>query len=268
MSTVRAGRAHEGSHGAIEQLGLILTNERRMMSPTYGLGGEMDDVKWERWAAATGVLALALIAIEFIIVPTWPKADAPPTTIVDFFVEHRTAVLLGEYVGGIGGVVLLLWFLGSLRTFLMRAEGTPGRLSSVAFGSGLVAVAIGSSGAAINVVLASQVAEQGDEAVVSAFYTLANTAFAVFFLPIGAMIGATSIVALRTKALPVWYGVTGGVVAIGEIALAGTSTSISGPFSVTGALSSAALLLFGIWLATTSILLIQRVGRRSPARPM
>ena len=113
--------------------------------------------------------------------------------------------------------------------------------------------------------LVSQVAEQGDEAVVSAFYTLANTAFAVFFLPIGAMIGATSIVALRTKALPVWFGVAGGVAAIAEIALAGTSTSISGPFSVTGALSSAGLLLFGIWLATTSILLIQRVGRRPSA---
>ncbi len=85
-----------------------------------------------------------------------------------------------------------------------------------------------------------------DEAVVSAFSTLANTTFAVFFLPIGAMIGATSIVALRTKALPQWYGVAGGLAAIAEIALAGSSTSISGPFSVTGALSSFALVLFGI----------------------
>ncbi len=106
----------------------------------------MDDVRWERWAAATGIVALALIVLEFVIVPTWPRADAPPSAIIDFFVEHRTAVLLGEYVGGIGGVVLLLWFLGSLRSFLKQAEGTPGRLSSVAFGGGLVAVAVGSAG--------------------------------------------------------------------------------------------------------------------------
>lgn len=169
-------------------------------------------------------------------------------------------MLLGEYVGGIGGVVLLLWFFGSLRSFLMRAEGAPGRLSSVAFGGGLVSVAVGSSGAAINIVLASQAADQGDQAVVSAFYTLANTMFAVFFLPIGAMIGATSILALRTKALPHGYGVAGGLAAIAEIALAGSSTSISGPLSVTGSLSSVALGLFGIWLLTTSILLIQGVG--------
>lgn len=48
----------------------------------------MDDVKWERWAAATGILALALIVLEFIIVPTWPKADAAPSAIIHFFVEH------------------------------------------------------------------------------------------------------------------------------------------------------------------------------------
>jgi hypothetical protein len=55
-----------------------------------------------------------------------PTGLAPPgaaaSTIIGFYVEHRTAVLLGEYIGG----VLLLWFLWSIRSFLMRAEGTPG----------------------------------------------------------------------------------------------------------------------------------------------
>ncbi len=172
--------------------------------------------------------------------------------------------MLGEYIGGIGGVVLLLWFFGSLRSFLARAEGTPGRLLSVAFGGGLVAIAIGSLGAVANIAPALQVAEQGEEAIVRAFHTLANTAFAVFFLPIAVLIGATSIVALRTNSLTKWYGMAGGLFALAEIALAACSTSITGPLSVTGALSMVALVLFGSWLLTTSILLIQRVGRPTP----
>ncbi len=224
----------------------------------------MDDAKWERLAAATGIVALVLLMVEFVMVPTWPKADAATNTIIDFFVEHRTSVLLGEYIGGIGAVAFFLWFLGSLRSFLMLAEGTPGRLSAVAFGGGLVAIAVGSLGAAANIVLALQAAEEGDEAVVRAFYVLSNTAFAVFFLPIGVLIGATSIVALRTRALPKWYGQAGGLFALAEIALAACSTSIAGALSVTGALSFVGFILFGLWLLTTSILLIQRVGRRMP----
>lgn len=221
----------------------------------------MDDARRERWAAATGIVAFGLLVVEFVLVPTWPKAVAAPSTIINFFAEHRTRLLLGEYIGGVGALVFFLWFLGSLRSFLSLAEGRPGRLASVAFGGGLVASAVGSLGAAINVVLALQVAEQGDEAVVRAFYLLSNTAFAIFFLPIGVLIGATSIVALRTMALPKWYGQAGGLFALAEIALAACSTSITGALSVTGALSYAALTLFALWLVTTSIILVRLVGR-------
>jgi hypothetical protein len=72
--------------------------------------------------AATGIAALALIIVEFLVIPTWPKADAATDSIIDFFVEHRTAVLLGEYIGGIGAVVLLLWFFGNPAS---RLEASP-----------------------------------------------------------------------------------------------------------------------------------------------
>lgn len=65
----------------------------------------------------------------------------PAGTVVAHFAGNRGAILAQRMLFLAGGA-LYLWFLGSLRGFLRRAEGGTGRVSAIAFGAGLVWVGI------------------------------------------------------------------------------------------------------------------------------
>src|SRR6058998_1743046 len=94
-----------------------------------GRGIGMDDARWERWAAATGISFFVLLAVSSFIVPAAPpKANDSIAKITDYYVKHRKALLIAGYLGGLA-LVFALWFLGSLRSYLRAAEGVTGRLS-------------------------------------------------------------------------------------------------------------------------------------------
>jgi hypothetical protein len=221
----------------------------------------MDDAKWERWAAATGIAFVVLALVTFFMVPSPPKLDAPIGKIADYYVKHRTAQAISFYIGAIAFVVLFLWFLGSLRTFLMRAEGSPGRLSAVAFGGGVVFVSVVAVAALANQTLTLGAAASGDEALIRALYTVVNVGFAALAFPVAVLVAATSVVALRTKALPSWYGQLGGVAALVFLALGGIVTRSSGAYAPTGVFGLITFVLFLLWTLATSVLVMQRVGK-------
>jgi hypothetical protein len=52
-------------------------------------------------------------------------AGAGPRPSPDFFAEHRTTLLAAEYLVGLASV-LMVWFWGTLRSALARAEGGTG----------------------------------------------------------------------------------------------------------------------------------------------
>lgn len=221
----------------------------------------MNNAKWERWAAATGIGFVVLALITFFMVPAPPKLDAPVGKIVDYYVKHRTAQALSFYIGALAFVVLFLWFLGSLRSFLMRAEGSPGRLSAVAFGAGLIFIAVVAVAALAAQTLTLGAAASGNEALIRALYVAANVGFSAVSFPIAVLAAATSLVVLRTKALPQWYGQVGAIVALLFLGLGGVVTRSSGAFSPTGVFGLIGFLLFLVWTLVTSILLVQRVGK-------
>jgi len=114
----------------------------------------MDDARWEKRASATGIGFVAALVAGYTIAPQPPKLSDSPVRFADYFVHNQSSVMVGTLLAaGVGGV-MLLWWLGSLRLFLRRRESDGGRLSAVAFGSGLVALAILIQSLAIRAALA------------------------------------------------------------------------------------------------------------------
>jgi hypothetical protein len=124
--------------------------------------------------------------------------------LVAWVEANDTAILVGAIVFGFG-VLLFLWMLGSLRSRLLAAEGSPGRLASIAFGSGvatavcLMAIYLPHAQAAfdhenISHTSVDALVHQGD-----AFFAGVELFAIPLFL-------ATALAALSHAALPRWFG--------------------------------------------------------------
>jgi hypothetical protein len=105
----------------------------------------MSKRKWEQIGAAGGIAFVVLQGAAQSLIQIGgaePSFNAPAQEVATFF-ENRNPQLFG--VGSIMSAlsaVAFLWFLGVLWATLRRHEGEPAWMSLVAFGSGLVGVAV------------------------------------------------------------------------------------------------------------------------------
>lgn len=220
----------------------------------------MDDSRWERIAAATGIAFVVILAIGNFLAPNPPAQDDPIEEVIDFAVDNRSALLIGSYLTGLA-LVFGLWFLGSLRTFLMRAEGGIGRLAAVAFAGGVVFVAIVLVSNAVGNGITLRIAEEGDPVAVRALFDTLTVLIASASFPVAVLVAATSIVAMRTGVLPRWYGWAGPVLTL-LFLVAGTGVYIDHGFLAPGGgFSLIAFVVFALWVLVTSVLMMQRLGQ-------
>jgi hypothetical protein len=164
-----------------------------------------------------------LFVAAFFVQGELPSGDDSVAEVASFYDDsgNRAQVIIASYMFFLGGV-FFLWFLASLRRRLIEAEGEPGRLTPIAFGAGIVFIAMLMVGAACFASIAGDIAF-GDEKVATvasgdAARVLPELGFPV--LLIGgmfaaiAMICATSVLTFRTGVLPRWIGWYGFVAAV------------------------------------------------------
>ena len=194
--------------------------------------------KWERYAPLSGVLAVVLWVIGIIVVSTNAEGSKGPKILLSYH-RHDDAILAGGLLWSLG-VVLFIWFLGSLRSRLLSLEGGSGRLSTLAYGGGIAAATI-----AILIPGPDQVgALNKDDIDTSGAAVLHHLSDAFFIgleyiLPV--FLFATAIVALRYEALPRWLGWV---------------TALIGLVLLIGPIGWAALIFaFPIWVLIVSVLL-------------
>jgi hypothetical protein len=103
------------------------------------------------------------------------------------------------------GVVFFIWFLGSLRSALYTAEGGTGRLSSIVYGSGMLAaltlilqIAPGVQGAFDEDDLSPEAAQ--------ALQSVGEAAFGGTEFTLLAMFVAVGLVIMRTRVFGAWLG--------------------------------------------------------------
>jgi hypothetical protein len=179
-----------------------------------------------------GLAGIAFVALTvlwgiIILVGDRPGYDSSSAAISEYWGDSgkRGLSVLAAIALALAGLALL-WFLGSLRVILRRAEGEPARLATIAFAGGVVMAALLFVKNSIDggLALALEFGEQGvndftlDPEVFKTFDAfliglLIHEAFAAAVL-----IGAASLLTLRTRIFPRWLGWAGVVVALLQLA--------------------------------------------------
>jgi hypothetical protein len=234
------------------------------------------DPRWERYAAGAGIVAAALLAIQAVVAPIYPWYDDPPGRVVLYYAANGSAIRVQVLLTGLGGV-LFLWWLGSLRVHLRRAEGDPGRLSAVAFGSAIAAVGAASFGA-LALLAATRTPALGPSPQTLArmftfpagavlLHALRLASYTVSWFALAPMLAAIAVVSARTGAFPRWHMNASYLLTI--LAL-GTGLSVlidTGPFAPGGLFTLILFGLFLVWLGATSWLMMRALEPPRPVEP-
>lgn len=213
----------------------------------------MNERKWERYGAASG-FAMVVLGIAAMVF------ERAPVTAADF-AANRTA-LLTQSMLFLAGAAVSLWFVGSLRTYLLRFEGGTGRLATVAFGAGVAWATLNMVAQTFQIGAASDPKGEAQAALIKTM----NAVFTVANLPLAVMLVAVAVVSLRHQAFPLWLGWVA-VAGAGAQALLWSATVIqSGPLASDGWLSFALYPFFVIWLVPATVLMIKRAGEPGTIR--
>jgi hypothetical protein len=217
------------------------------------------DAKGRRADAATGIGAMVLILVGFLLPGAPPTADDSIRKITSFFVDNRDEILAGNALVALGGA-LFLWWLGSLRSYLRAGEGGEGRLSAAAFGGGLLGVTLTVAGAALFSGTVFKVAKLGDPILNRALFDIGGDLFAIAGVGFAVLLGAAACSAARSGALPPWAYWLGSVAAVAQLLSVAAIFASSGFFAAGGAMGFIGFILAVVWVIAVSVLMIQRGG--------
>jgi hypothetical protein len=174
----------------------------------------------QRWTALSGIVFVVLMLTGAFFLIDVPAADASTQEIAGYLAASGNHMrnIVGAYLWVLGGLAFL-GFVAGLRAVLRRAEGDPGTLSSLVFGAGVVFTAVWSVSAvalaavAYSVGLADAPVSDPDLVRVlpqlGSLLLLLGGGFAGILLVL-----ATSMLIVRTRALPRWLAWFGILVAI------------------------------------------------------
>jgi hypothetical protein len=195
----------------------------------------MSDDRYARYGAASGLVFAILVLVGFlVVVPTPPDIDASAVAWASYYVDHQDAIRAGFTIVAVG-LFFFIWFLGSLRSALASAEGGTARLTSVAYGAGLVAATLLLVGLA-----AGETAAFRPDDVTPGVTRALNDVFVVIAAPgaatLTALFAATALVGFRYDALPGWAAGLSAMAAIGQLPAIGAALTTTGAFAGDGAL--------------------------------
>jgi len=216
----------------------------------------MSEQRWERLGAATGIVFVVIGVAAYLIAGTPPKAGASAQEVISYHHDNLDALRMSNYLWGVAGI-FFLWFLGSLRAHLRRAEGDTGRLSAVVFGSGLVAGTIFTVGT----IVGSSIVEHTPEEATLTLHDVAVQATNYASFGFIAFAVATALISGRTKVYPAWLGSLAWLVALAGVGASLALLVDSGPFATGEVFGNVAFGLFFLWFLALSIVTMQQVGK-------
>jgi hypothetical protein len=196
----------------------------------------MNDDRFARYGAASGILAVLLVVGSFLglILPNAPDLNAPGIEWAAYFTDHQSRIQVGVIVLGVG-LFFFIWFLGSVRSALARAEGGEGRLASVAFAGGIIAVVTLLIAACAGAVAALR-PEDLDPNTTRAFNDLGVVAGGPGAAGFTAFFAATALVGYRHRAVPAPVAGFSALAAITQPLAYGVAVTDRGAFAADGVL--------------------------------
>lgn len=214
----------------------------------------MNKEKWDRLAAAAGLMSVFLFVAGWLIYGNGPTVADDPGTILGFFADNHDRVIWSMFVQGLG-TLAMIWFMAAL-VMAMRDAREP--VLAVAAGlSFVVALALGSAATIMRSGLAfisiGDIAP-GTVAVIfhlgSVIDTGQNMISAGFFFSV-------AVATLRTRFIPAWWGWVS--VVAGLWAVASTTALNHGGFWSPHGAGFLNLVFYIAWVGGTSVLLVKRM---------
>jgi hypothetical protein len=210
---------------------------------------------WERFWRSSGIQALVLFIVAYLIYGTQPQVGTPADTLVAFYTGDRTRILIASVLFGVA-LLNLLWFAAALRTTLAEAGqegwGAAATAASAVLG-GLFLLII-----AVEATLAYAIAGSGNNAFLLglnnfAWVCLVLTSFPRAMLVMSAAFGLWRAGLISNSLFAI------GVAAVVLVLLGGTTWMGAGFWAVDGAYSRFISPLVGIiWLVVVSGVLLSR----------
>ena len=201
----------------------------------------------EALAPLTGI-----VGVVFLLIATFvfqgvdePEEKDPPEAYLAFFRDEEESIFISTLAFALG-LMFILWFIGTLRAALARAEGEPHRLSSLvlAGGTGMVVCLLGALAPTVSGAIAveEEMALTPDAA--QAIWIVGDALFVFGWFLGGLMLVAAGLALLRTGLMPRWFAYV--TLAMGVLM----------PIWFVGWLIF--FFLFPIWLVALSIVLYRR----------
>jgi hypothetical protein len=216
-------------------------------------------MKWERYGALAGILAIALIVASVVTAGSPPKTSDSAAKIFKYFVDNKDGIKVSAILGGLV-TIPILWWAAALWATLRRAEGGQPGLAVAAVLGLLLTAATQAVAGSINATVALNLNGVGPNGA-KFFYILAFGLGATGAFGVAVLVLATSAVALRTKVFPMWLGAAGLVLAVALVVSGGSVASTNDGLA---ALGLVAILLWALWVITVSVLMF-RAKEPAPA---
>jgi hypothetical protein len=223
----------------------------------------MNETTRQRWAAGSGFVALAFGAAAVALEQPWPSTT-DPNAFPAFLADNRGAILAQSMLFVISAG-FFMWFLGSLRSFLIEAEGTTGRLSTLAFAAGMIGYGLNVVGQAPQITLTLPSAAGMAPGTAAVLTDLGWVMLIVANIPLAVMFAAVAVVSLRTRVFPIWLGCLAVVAGAAALLLSFAVVESSGPLAPQGWASYLLYPASIVWLVPATIVMIRRIGKRPAA---
>ena len=215
----------------------------------------------ERWNAASGYLVIVLGIAGAAFERGSPLFTAPIEEVVAFWSTYQRE-LLAQSVMFVLSAGAYLWFFGSLRSVLMRAEGGTGTLSAIAFGAGIVSTGLQMILQCFQAALAVAGAGTLERGTVALFGSLGWALSVIAYVPMGVMLGAVATASFSYGAFPRWLAWFSCVASFAHFVMTFGLVVKSGPL-LPGAPATYALYAIALlWLIATTTVMVFGMSRR------
>lgn len=208
---------------------------------------ETSEARWERWGAA---------AFE----RGSPPVTAPAEEIVASFAAHREGLLAQSllFALSVGGN---LWFLGSLRASLHRAEGGSGRVAAVAVGAGVLGVGLNALVRAQQIALALASRGEVEPQLAAMISGLGYAIATIAYVPVAVLLAAVALLTRRARAFPAWLGWLAAIGAAAHLVAACGIVAERGPLMPGGWLTYVDYATLAAWPLAITGVMVARLGR-------
>jgi hypothetical protein len=210
---------------------------------------------WERLWRSSGIQAVGLFIIAYLIYGYQPTVGAPSNALIAFYDGERTRILVSTILSGLA-VLNLMWFAAALRTTLAEAQqdgwGAAATAASAALGASLLLIITTTAA------LAYSIAGSGNHELTSALNDLAWAGAVLSSFPRAMLIMASAFGLWRAKLISNALFSLGVAAVVLEL-LGGTTWLSSGFWAADGVYSRAIAPFIALaWVLVVSRVLLAR----------